>query len=122
MVKGYVLLFEDNISLIEAFQRAFKRLGIYVEIARDERELVDTLWSKKIDIVFVDGDILPGQSFKVIWEIKEKYPSLPVVFLSSEELKWVRSRALEAGADIYFTKPVDYIILKEIIKKFIDSF
>ncbi len=52
--KKKVLIIEDDELLLELFERAIKKTGCQVKVARDGQEGLKIINANKIDIVFLD--------------------------------------------------------------------
>jgi DNA-binding NarL/FixJ family response regulator len=50
------------------------------------------------DLAVVDLDLPGGEGFTLLEELRENYPSLPVVGITASEANGLRARAFEAGA------------------------
>lgn len=61
--------------------------------------------------------MLPGKNgYEVAEIVKEKYPTLPFIFLSAKSLKIDKLKGYKVGGDDYITKPVEEEILLAKIK------
>lgn len=76
---------------------------------------------RKVDAAVLDcgPDALAG--LKLLKDIKEARPEVPVIFISPDGSTEVALKAHRAGARLSFTKPVDVISLKEILKEFLKT-
>ena len=75
---------------------------------------------KKYDIVIMDITLRGEQSgFSLIRELKRKqeYREIPIVGLSAHVFSQDRKKALEAGADVYLTKPIGNKKLMDTLEK-----
>jgi len=67
------------------------------------------------DIVLILSDInMPGMNgLELLKAIKERYPWLRVYMVTAYDDETSHRRAVEFGCDDYFTKPIDFSVLKE---------
>lgn len=68
----------------------------------DERKAID---SEKPDLLIQDVMLPDGDGFQYVKELKESYPSLPVIFLTARIEESDRILGFELGADDYIVKP-----------------
>jgi len=76
--------------------------------------------SKKYDIVIMDIILKGEQSgLSLIRKLKQKkeYREIPIVGLSAHVFSQDRKKALEAGADVYLTKPIGNKKLMDTLEK-----
>ncbi len=76
--------------------------------------------SKKYDIVIMDITLQGEQSgLSLIRKLKQKkeYRKIPIVGLSAHVFSQDRKKALEAGADVYLTKPIGNKKLMDMLEK-----
>lgn len=75
-----------------------------------------------VDLVILDA-IMPGQDgFETCKILKQKYPRLPVLILTSLDDDESVERAFAAGADDYITKPVNWSVFKHRLSKTLDYY
>ena len=53
-------------------------------------------------------------------EVKEKYPSMPVLLMTGHEAKYTATEVLSAGADGYITKPFKNTEILNKLRVFLD--
>lgn len=72
-----------------------------------------------VDVVMVLSDInMPGMSgLELLKQIKENFPYLKVVMVTAYGDEKNHSDAMNAGADDFIVKPIDFNILKERIAR-----
>ncbi|EQC44990.1 response regulator receiver domain protein [Bacteriovorax sp. BSW11_IV] len=124
MTTKRILIVDDEESIKLLYDRMFRR-----EISSEQYELYFSLSGEdaleKIkndaikDITLVISDInMPGLSgFELLKELKEFKPDLPIFMSSAYTDQDRQNLAMELGALEYITKPVDFALLKEKIKK-----
>jgi two-component system chemotaxis response regulator CheY len=67
------------------------------------------------DIIIILSDInMPGMTgLELLEKIKQKYPNKKVMMISAYGNEQYMNEAQQKGADDFFTKPVDFKLLKE---------
>ncbi|WP_373212460.1 response regulator transcription factor [Ruminococcus sp. 5_1_39BFAA] len=99
-----VLICDDNIAVHESLTTYLNQTGIDVISLYDGRNLINTLRTRKIDLVILDI-MLPGRSGTDICQEIRKTNDIPIIMLSAKSEEDDRILGLELGADDYVTKP-----------------
>jgi DNA-binding response OmpR family regulator len=71
--------------------------------------------------IILDNRFGNGTSLDVCLEISSFAPDTPIIFCSGEARKAEIAKAIEAGGDKYFVKPVDFNKLAETVKELIED-
>lgn len=115
----YVLVVEDNAENSDMLSRRLRRRGYEVEIAADGLAALDSVASRRPDIVLLDLS-LPGIDG---WEVARRlranpeFVALRLIALTAHAMSGDRERAIAAGCDEYETKPVNLNTLLEKIEQ-----
>src|SRR5512134_1064202 len=108
MSKGRILIVEDNMDNYELVRIVLERAGVDVFLAVNGRDGVDAARYQKPDLILMDLG-LPEMDG---WEAAEKLKSekstrdIPLFAVTAHTLPRDRFRALQAGYDGFFTKPL----------------
>ena len=108
MSKGRILVVEDNMDNYELVRLILERAGYDVFLAVNGRDGVDAARLQQPDMILMDL----GMPEMDGWNASEKIKSdpatkfIPLYALSAYTLPSDRKRALDAGCDGYFTKPI----------------
>lgn len=98
---------EDDTLLREELAFFFKSSGLVVHEANSYQTLLDVLQNEPVDVVLLDLN-LPGKNgYEIAQCLKSLSPATGIVMLTARAAKQDRLRGYDAGADIYFPKPVD---------------
>jgi DNA-binding NarL/FixJ family response regulator len=96
-----VLVVDDHPLILEALRQVLKALAKDIELleAGSASEALSAAGtSNGLDLILLDL-ALPGRDgFEVLRELRERYPSYPIVVLSASDQTEVVMRALDAGA------------------------
>jgi CheY-like chemotaxis protein len=120
-----LLMVEDNADDFLLLQRALqrKRVNARTHWARCSREALDALDHVHLDVARIDivSDVqLPGEDgFQFLRSVREAELLQPVrfAFLTGHCDAATEQRALECGADGFFSKPVQFAELVQIVGK-----
>lgn len=115
-----ILLVEDNQEDIDLTLYAFKKIQFSnsIEVCRNGEEVVKKMAEWEISdslplCVLLDINMPRINGLEVLQRIKAKYPSLPVIMLTSSQESVDIQKAYKFGANSYLVKPVE-------LKKFIE--
>ena len=119
-----ILIVDDEPDVADLFRQRFRRearQGLYVlHFALSAQEALERLGGEiKPQLIVILSDInMPGMDgLALLREIKERRPDLPVMMVTAYGDEERRRRAAEYGAAEFLTKPVDFDILKERLRR-----
>ena len=119
-----VLIVDDEPDVAELFRQRFRRearQGTYVlHFATSGEEALDRLANGvRPELIVILSDInMPGMDgLSLLREIKTRRPDLPVMMVTAYGDEERRRQAEEAGAFQFVTKPVDFDLLKEELRR-----
>ena len=114
-----ILIVEDNEMNRDMLSRRLGRKGFEVEIAVDGEKGLAAMRSDKPDIVLMDMGLPVKDGWAATKEAKSdpNISQIPIIALTAHALEADKQRALEAGADDFDTKPVNFSGLLEKINK-----
>lgn len=101
-----ILLAEDDALLADGLARALRQSGYIVDWARDGKQADGWLSDLTYDLAILDLG-LPGiEGGEILFRLRSRKQSLPVLILSAREGIEERVRLLDLGADDYLVKPM----------------
>jgi CheY-like chemotaxis protein len=118
-----ILIVDDEPDVADLFRQRFRRearQGLYVlHFALSAQEALERLGEIKPQLIVILSDInMPGMDgLALLREIKDRRPDLPVMMVTAYGDEERRRRAAEYGAAEFLTKPVDFDILKERLRR-----
>lgn len=116
-----VLYVEDDDDNAFMLTRRLERRGIHLRhVESGEKALIDAVW-KIPDVVLLDIS-LPGMDGLSVLQKLRSNPltqSVPVIVLSAHVMEDDITRALEAGADAFVPKPIEFPRLLEALDRVI---
>lgn len=113
-----MLLVEDDDLSIDVMRRIFQN-DFEMDISESAEEYSAKYDETIYDIIIMDISIKGDKNgLELIKEIKAspRYTGTPIICLTAHAQNKVRRQALEAGADMFITKPVAQMALKEAIQ------
>jgi CheY-like chemotaxis protein len=116
-----ILIVEDNEMNRELLSRRLERKGYDVVMAEDGQEGVDMSKTENPDLILMDLSLPVMDGWAATSTIKDNddTKNTPIIVLTAHAMAEKREKALEAGADEYDTKPIDFKRLLGKIKDFI---
>jgi len=122
-----ILITEDD-SENQRFLRMFLRKNFITDICDSAVSLYDQLNNYHYDVILMDISLKGNKNgLELTRELKSdpRYKNIPIVCLTAHAFKKDMENALNAGVDIFLTKPIDnHDLLKTLLnaaKKSIDS-
>jgi CheY-like chemotaxis protein len=118
-----ILIVDDEPDVADLFRQRFRRearQGLYVlHFALSAQQALERLGEIKPQLIVILSDInMPGMDgLALLREIKDRRPDLPVMMVTAYGDEERRRRAAEYGAAEFLTKPVDFDILKERLRR-----
>jgi two-component system, OmpR family, alkaline phosphatase synthesis response regulator PhoP len=103
--KQKILLVEDEETLAIGLEYNLTEEGYNVDWAVDGKEAIEKINESEYDLIVLDVMLPYFDGFEVAERIREKYPQLPILFLTARTGVKDKIRGLEIGADDYLTKP-----------------
>ena len=116
-----ILIVEDNEMNRDMLSRRLERKGYNVVMAEDGKKGVDMSKSENPDLILMDLSLPVMDGWEATSTIKgnEETKKIPIIVLTAHAMAGDREKALDAGADEYDTKPIDFKRLLGKIKEFI---
>ncbi|PHS74486.1 MAG: hypothetical protein COB19_06600 [Porticoccus sp.] len=113
----HILIAEDNLLNQKLIQRQLKSLNYDSTLTENGQQAFKKLQSGKFDLLLADLMMPVMDGLELIQKVrameKETGEHLPIVCLSADGMEATRKKAMEYGADMYITKPVDRKVVGE---------
>ena len=118
-----ILIVEDNELNRDMLSRRLMRKGFEVVMAEDGQKGVDMSISENPDLILMDLSLPVMDGWEATSTIKnsEETKKIPIIVLTAHAMACDREKALEAGADEYDTKPIEFKRLLGKIKDFLND-
>lgn len=109
MTKKKVLIVEDDQDMRRALNVRLRANNYDTAFASDAIEALSIAKKEKPDLVLLDLGLPGGDGFLVMDRMRDiaSLSSLPVIVVSARDPEGNKDRALSAGAEAFFQKPVD---------------
>ena len=116
-----ILIVEDNEMNRDMLSRRLERKGFSVVMAEDGQKGVDMSKSESPDLILMDLSlpVMDGWTATSTIKADTQTNSIPIIVLTAHAMAGDREKALDAGADEYDTKPIDFKRLLDKINQYI---
>ena len=113
-----ILLVEDNEPSRDALGRRLQRRGYEVVSAVDGQEAVNSAREVKPDLILMDLGLPVIDGWEATRQLKADTSTqrIPIIVLSAHAMTDDREQALQAGADDFDSKPINFERLVEKIE------
>mgnify|MGYP002306992821 FL=1 len=115
-----ILIVDDNKLNIKIAANLMKKYNFIIEEALSGDECLSMVQNNNYDLIFMDI-MMPNMDGVETLNRLRKMPAFntKVVALTADALDGSREKFLQAGFDEYIAKPIDKVLLEEVISKFI---
>ena len=117
---GKILIVEDNSRFAEILAVLLNEAGYETSLATDSGQGIKKALIERPDLILTDLS-LPDMTAVEATTILKKIPStsgIPIVVLTAETARQLRTKALKAGAAEYILKPVSLRDLLKVVRRF----
>ncbi|MGB8984081.1 MAG: response regulator [Anaerolineales bacterium] len=106
-----VLYVEDNPDNMMLVQRALEARGYKLLKAKNGLEGVATAENEDVDLILLDINLPDIDGYEVARRLrasqKRALASVPIIAITANALKGDAEKALDAGCDVYMSKPIN---------------
>lgn len=106
-----ILVVEDDLALSTGLCFELDSAGYITQAAYNLHKAEYLVKKERFALVILDVNLPDGSGFSLCRSIKAKYPGLPVIFLTANDLEEDVLAGFDLGADDYITKPFHMKIL-----------
>lgn len=108
--KKKILVVEDSPELVYQFKIRLKSAGYDVFSATDGHKGLEMARSIYPDLILLDLMLPEVDGYRICRFIKfdKEYEHIPIIIVTARSLESDNDLAMEAGADAYYIKPVDW--------------
>jgi two-component system KDP operon response regulator KdpE len=117
--RNKILIIEDDLDLRRGLNLRLRASNYDTAFAADAVMALSIAKKEAPDLILLDLGLPGGDGFLVLERMKSiaSLACTPVIVLSARDPKANEKRALDAGADAFFQKPVDNQVLMTAIQR-----
>jgi len=112
-----VLVTDDDPIQLRAAARLLRSLGHSGALANNGQKALELLDTQSFDLVLLDLRMPVLDGMETLTRLRPRYPRLPVVLVSGDDLETSWSFYSAAGADAYLVKPLDVQTLSALLQR-----
>ena len=118
-----VLLVEDTEDNRQMMKRLLEMSGYRVVEALNGKQAVEVARAEHPEIILMDLSLPYIDGLAATREIRSlpEFRKVPIVAVSAHDTADFHSEALNAGCDVYVTKPIDYPELEELVERLLSK-
>ncbi len=116
MTRSNVLVIDDEPDIRELFILTLSRMGLSCDIAVDFKQGIEYIKQNNYSLVLTDMRLPDGDGIEIVKFIQKFKPQLPVAVITAYGNVEGAVNTLKAGAFDYVSKPIDLVMLKELVK------
>jgi PAS domain S-box-containing protein len=120
-----ILLAEDNLLNQKVAVKLLEKAGYTCDVAVNGREAVTACAKGDYDLVLMDCQMPEMGGLEATIEIrnaeKDTGRHIPIIALTANAMKEDEEKCRESGMDDYMSKPINYELLKKVIKNWIEG-
>ena len=116
-----ILLVDDDPNCLDAIDQILRREGYETFSISESLSAIEAIARNSIDLAILDFNMPDVDGLHLLYEIKRRYSSLPVILMTAEPSKELRLASLEAGAYSFLTKPINIPNFRQIVAKALQS-
>lgn len=103
-----VLCVDDKGDDCELFSFILSQAGYEVELAQSIRAALQLLECNQFNLCLLDLSLPDGSGFEVLEKIQSINSTMPIIVCSGDARNTTRIEVMQAGAQAFFTKPIDF--------------
>lgn len=120
-----ILYIEDNPDNMLLVQRALESRGYKMLKAANGLDGISLAEGNRVDLILLDINLPDIDGYEVAKRMRKSSKSelayVPIIAVTANALKGDAERALEAGCDVYMSKPIDIRELWARVEAFVPS-
>ena len=114
-MKARILIAEDDPAILKLLETNLQVAGYEVVCAEDGAQALDAARAQVFDLALLDI-MMPGMNGIEVCQRLKSSPStqnIKIIAISGDQGPSLRERVLNAGADLFFAKPLDVVAFRQ---------
>ncbi len=119
-----ILVVDDDILVVEALKGLLSSSGFKVKAATRGQEALDILNKENFDLLILDVVMPKMTGFDVCCKVRsrdDEMGNVKIIMLTAKTERNDLDVDQECGCDLYLSKPIDPVKLKELIKELLEK-
>lgn len=114
-----ILYVDDSKDDCELLRIMLTENGYAVKTVPSSTEALQLIRNNLFDLCLSDLSLSEGTGIELLEKVRAINPFIPLIICSADVRESTQEEALQAGADAFFTKPVDFDLLMKTIAQFL---
>lgn len=118
-----ILVVDDTVSNLVVMQELLRRTQIKVDLVKSGKDCLKIVSKKTYHIIFLDHMMPEMDGIETLTKLRnlKNNPNahIPIIAMTANAILGSRKKYLEYGFTDYLSKPVDYRVLENVIRKYI---
>ena len=124
-MKKHILCIEDNPDNMLLVKRVLQWRGYYVLEAKSGMEGLSIAEDREVDLILLDINLPDIDGYEVARKLrsnsKQELAYVPIIAITANALRGDAEKALEAGCEVYMSKPINIHELWSRIESYVPS-
>ena len=116
-----ILVVDNHQNMLELLRNLLQMYKYQTFCALDTQSALKLMDEEKVDCVVTDVEMPKPNGFDLLDEIKNRYPQVPVIMISSYANPKMEKQARENGASGFTAKPFSIEKLQQMIEQALDK-
>lgn len=116
-----LLLIEDEIDMVTALAKGFRKKGYRVDMAIDGKEGLELYYINEYDVIILDLNLPSMDGLDILRAIRKNDNRQKVLILSARSAVEHKIEGLDLGANDYLSKPFDFGELEARVRSLLRS-
>ncbi len=117
MLKGKIILADDDVNLTKSLKQVLQSENFAVEICNKASQLIDTVGSFNPDVIFLDIYYGDYNGLNLLKTLKHEYADISVIMITAHSDVSIAVEAMREGAEDFVVKPFDVSHLLAVIER-----
>lgn len=100
-----ILIIEDELKTSAFLKKGLMESGFIVDCSENGEDGLFYALTESYDLIILDVMLPKLDGWSIVAAVRQKHPSLPILFLTARDAIHDRVKGLELGADDYLIKP-----------------
>ena len=111
------MLAEDDINNQNIISKYLKKLGLAVDVADNGQDAINKTLDREYDLIMMDMQMPILDGLEATRQLRESGKNVPIVSLTANAMQEDRKKCIEAGANDYLSKPIEFNEFYTTLKK-----
>lgn len=116
MLKGKILVVDDELNIRELFAETFSMAGYHVFAAESAEQALEILEKECIEVIFLDLRLFGMNGIELCRQIRKRNHISIIIAMTGWAALFEIEECRDAGFDDYFTKPVSQEMLLKAVE------